>query len=220
MRIRLLLPISFDAKPNENQAPTYNDNFADASLLLAFPFLSSGGVAAGTLATRSKIVREEIKWLELLAHFRAVQVKHERSRRMGGLGIGVNGGMAGEQGSTMASYSINGDLSGLSNTSGTTFGGSKGGDRERTGPTDRPPSSLGGGASRPSTRRRTSATGAAVLSPLNPKSRLAGAASNGVVSGATGGGAFKSNIGGGPRPLSPVGGLEIKRRGTVGGRTK
>ncbi|KIM46438.1 hypothetical protein M413DRAFT_314769 [Hebeloma cylindrosporum] len=33
------------------------------------------------LATRSKISRDEIKWQELLLHFRSVQAKHEKSRR-------------------------------------------------------------------------------------------------------------------------------------------
>ncbi|KAL6305771.1 ARM repeat-containing protein [Sparassis latifolia] len=32
-------------------------------------------------STRSKLGREEIKWQELLSHFRAVQAKHEKSRR-------------------------------------------------------------------------------------------------------------------------------------------
>jgi len=33
------------------------------------------------LATRSKIGRDEIKWQELLLHFRSVQSKHEKARR-------------------------------------------------------------------------------------------------------------------------------------------
>ncbi|CAL1700422.1 unnamed protein product [Somion occarium] len=33
-------------------------------------------------ATRSKLGREDIKWSELLSHFRAVQNKHEKSRRL------------------------------------------------------------------------------------------------------------------------------------------
>jgi len=33
------------------------------------------------LTTRSKIGRDEIKWQELLLHFRSVQSKHEKSRR-------------------------------------------------------------------------------------------------------------------------------------------
>ncbi len=35
-----------------------------------------------TVATRSKLARDEIKWPELLAHFRAVQTRHERARRV------------------------------------------------------------------------------------------------------------------------------------------
>ena len=33
------------------------------------------------MATRSKIGRDEIKWQELLLHFRSVQSKHEKARR-------------------------------------------------------------------------------------------------------------------------------------------
>ncbi|KAF9077068.1 vacuolar protein 14 C-terminal Fig4p binding-domain-containing protein [Rhodocollybia butyracea] len=35
----------------------------------------------GPLSTRSKLVRDEIKWQELLQHFRSVQSKHEKARR-------------------------------------------------------------------------------------------------------------------------------------------
>lgn len=37
--------------------------------------------AISPLSTRSKIGRDEIKWQELLLHFRSVQAKHEKSRR-------------------------------------------------------------------------------------------------------------------------------------------
>lgn len=37
--------------------------------------------APGPLSTRSKLGREEIKWQELLLHFRSVQAKHEKARR-------------------------------------------------------------------------------------------------------------------------------------------
>ncbi|CAA7260108.1 unnamed protein product [Cyclocybe aegerita] len=37
--------------------------------------------AVGSLATRSKLGRDEIKWQELLLHFRSVQAKHEKARR-------------------------------------------------------------------------------------------------------------------------------------------
>jgi len=37
--------------------------------------------SVGTLATRSKIGRDEIKWQELLQHFRLIQAKHEKARR-------------------------------------------------------------------------------------------------------------------------------------------
>ena len=41
-------------------------------------FISS---AVSPLSTRSKIGRDEIKWQELLLHFRSVQAKHEKARR-------------------------------------------------------------------------------------------------------------------------------------------
>ncbi|KAG5648826.1 hypothetical protein DXG03_000175 [Asterophora parasitica] len=37
----------------------------------------------GPLSTRSKLGRDEIKWQELLSHFRSVQAKHEKARRQG-----------------------------------------------------------------------------------------------------------------------------------------
>ncbi|KAJ7498594.1 vacuolar protein 14 C-terminal Fig4p binding-domain-containing protein [Mycena latifolia] len=37
--------------------------------------------SVGSLSTRSKIGRDEIKWQELLLHFRSVQSKHEKARR-------------------------------------------------------------------------------------------------------------------------------------------
>ncbi|KAG8739366.1 hypothetical protein FRC10_005685 [Ceratobasidium sp. 414] len=38
-------------------------------------------VVSNVIATRSTIAREQIKWQELLSHFRAVQAKHEKARR-------------------------------------------------------------------------------------------------------------------------------------------
>ncbi|KZV64601.1 ARM repeat-containing protein [Peniophora sp. CONT] len=37
--------------------------------------------SAAALSSRSKMVRDEIKWGELLSHFRAVQIRHEKARR-------------------------------------------------------------------------------------------------------------------------------------------
>lgn len=49
-----------------------------AVLLPADLVLSS----AGPLSSRSKLGRDEIKWQELLLHFRSVQAKHEKARRL------------------------------------------------------------------------------------------------------------------------------------------
>ncbi|ESK95145.1 heat repeat containing protein [Moniliophthora roreri MCA 2997] len=38
-------------------------------------------VPVGALSSRSKLVRDEIKWQELLQHFRSVQSRHEKARR-------------------------------------------------------------------------------------------------------------------------------------------
>lgn len=35
----------------------------------------------GPMSTRSKLGRDEIKWQELLLHFRSVQARHEKARR-------------------------------------------------------------------------------------------------------------------------------------------
>ena len=47
-------------------------------MISAKVFISS---SISPLATRSKIGRDEIKWQELLLHFRSVQSKHEKARR-------------------------------------------------------------------------------------------------------------------------------------------
>ena len=47
-------------------------------MISAKVFISS---AISPLSTRSKIGRDEIKWQELLLHFRSVQAKHEKARR-------------------------------------------------------------------------------------------------------------------------------------------
>ena len=43
--------------------------------------MRSSGSVSNVSSTRSKLGREEIKWNELLSHFRAVQNKHEKARR-------------------------------------------------------------------------------------------------------------------------------------------
>lgn len=44
-------------------------------------FLTLVHRSIGSISTRSKIGRDEIKWQELLLHFRSVQAKHEKLRR-------------------------------------------------------------------------------------------------------------------------------------------
>lgn len=126
--------------------------------------------SAGPLATRSKLGREEIKWQELLLHFRFVQAKHEKAHRQ-------------------ALGALATDTASFSGFSEKTGGGSGGGETS---------SSAGGrqaqGSSsgiRPPMRRRVTgevlAPSAAVnvpprgvLSPLNPRARQSGPTPSGL----------------------------------------
>ncbi|KAG8757376.1 hypothetical protein FRC11_004590 [Ceratobasidium sp. 423] len=45
------------------------------------PQRSQTSTVASQVANRSKVARDEIKWQELLSHFRSVQAKHEKARR-------------------------------------------------------------------------------------------------------------------------------------------
>lgn len=151
----------------------------------------SSTVATGTLATRSKIVRDEIKWLELLSHFRSVQLKHEKSRRTG------LGGGTGDSGST-SGFSVNGETVASDRSGSAGISGGK-------------PSASSGAGSRPVPRRKASASGApGALSPLNPRSKLGTA--GGVYGGPNG-----ASSGGKPpvgRPMSPP--LAEKQRRVLG----
>jgi vacuole morphology and inheritance protein 14 len=53
----------------------------------------------GAIAGRSKLSRDEIKWQELLLHFRSVQAKHEKARRqaMGNDGSPILGALPDEK---------------------------------------------------------------------------------------------------------------------------
>ncbi|KAF8076679.1 vacuolar protein 14 C-terminal Fig4p binding-domain-containing protein [Lyophyllum atratum] len=121
----------------------------------------------GPMSTRSKLGRDEIKWQELLLHFRSIQAKHEKARRQA-LGTDTT------PYSDFSDSDKPGDLSG-SNPAGT----------ERTGR----PITVG----RAPLRRRV--TGelplnpnaapipgrSGALSPLNPRARVGGPTTNGAV---------------------------------------
>lgn len=109
-------------------------------------------------ATRSKLGREEIKWGELLSHFRNVQNKHEKARRLA----------TGSNDQEPSVFSLPG--------SGPFMGG--GADRENRDSIASSVSTVNGNTSRPGMRRRV--TGGAeppalarppsrTLSPLNPR---------------------------------------------------
>ncbi|KAG8824289.1 hypothetical protein FRC18_010555 [Serendipita sp. 400] len=98
-------------------------------------------------SSRSKLGRDDIKWQELFAHFRSVQTKHEKARRVG------LGGSAGPL------------LDGYSTT--TTQGGGQAGrpsQRRRATGDALPPVGHGANAQIP-------ARGTGALSPLNPRAR-------------------------------------------------
>lgn len=114
--------------------------------------------AVGNLSsTRSKLGREDIKWQELLQHFRTVQMKHEKARRQ---------------------------VLGTDVTSLTTFPYANGIDSTKP-PT--PPSGSGVGPVPPSRRKVTGdgplrpPSRSGVLSPLNPKSRVQSGLGSAVV---------------------------------------
>ncbi|KAI0774503.1 ARM repeat-containing protein [Fomes fomentarius] len=114
--------------------------------------------AVGNLSsTRSKLGREDIKWQELLQHFRTVQMKHEKARRQ---------------------------VLGTDVTSLTAFPYANGIDSTKP-PT--PPSGSGVGPVPPSRRKVTGdgplrpPSRSGVLSPLNPKSRVQSGLGNAVV---------------------------------------
>ncbi|KAG6854348.1 hypothetical protein C0991_007853 [Blastosporella zonata] len=117
--------------------------------------------APGPLSTRSKLTRDEIKWQDLLLHFRSVQARHEKARRQA-------------LGTDTTSYSDFTD-----NENPAEAPGSMPGDRVGR------PATVG----RAPLRRRVTGevpaappiTGrAGALSPLNPRARVGGPLMNGV----------------------------------------
>lgn len=81
---------------------------------------SSGGAGAGISGSRSTIRRtEEIRWQELLVHFRQIQLKHERARRahlnddVGVLGSSRSGAAAGGGGASVGGSAGGSGLAGM-----------------------------------------------------------------------------------------------------------
>lgn len=121
-------------------------------------------------STRSKLGREEIKWQELLQHFRSVQAKHEKARRqtLGAESSPLSELLANDRDHTSASSSQTGPPG---------FGAGKnagGGALGRKKVMGQPG---GGGLPEVGMMRPPSRTG--VLSPLNPRSRQNGLLSGG-----------------------------------------
>jgi len=136
-------------------------------------------------STRSKLSREDIKWQELLQHFRSVQAKHEKARRQN---LGVDSSPLSELLANDRDNSSPGSSQGgpPGFGAGKNLGGGGLGRRKVLGPPG------GGVLPEGGTMRPPSRSG--VLSPLNPRSRQ-----NGLLGG------------GGPAPPQPpVSGLAQK----------
>ena len=159
--------------PHRSKIVSYDDSFRQVekhqlSTLELFSNSSVGNIST----TRSKLGRDDIKWQELLTHFRMLQSKHEKARRqamgaeLGFERMSVNMGAG-------ASAAVNGDKA------NTTPGPS--------GSMGAPPSS---GPARPPMRRKVTGSGSTgpgaggdsmvarppsrigpILSPLNPRAR-------------------------------------------------
>ena len=130
---------------------------------------------ASTVGTRSTIRRgEEIRWQELLTHFRQVQIKHERSRRSqhsddsGGLSSSSGTLMAGTGSGGTASTSARGGGTGQGNSTPPGVGGTA---RRKDTAGGRAPSGRFGAAAAAggNTSRSTSAGGGTTSRPMSPQ---------------------------------------------------
>ncbi|KXN92318.1 hypothetical protein AN958_08549 [Leucoagaricus sp. SymC.cos] len=164
---------------------------------------------SNVVSTRSRIGREEIKWQELLTHFRSVQLRHEKARRQA---MGGDGGSM-----SMSSYSDR-DLD---------FGGIQLNQKEIVGDrTNQRPSMV---LQRPGMRRRVTGelpipSGAlgrsGALSPLNPKARVTSGLSTGTVVGqpvgtASNGIASSGNVTGSSVFGGVASGLQVQKGATA-----
>ncbi|KAG6850903.1 hypothetical protein H0H93_006729 [Arthromyces matolae] len=117
----------------------------------------------GPLSSRSKLVRDEIKWHDLLSHFRTVQAKHEKARRQAmGTDISLYSDILDIEKPVESSASQTGDKAARPPTVG------RAPLRRRvTGEVPTPPGAI-------PTPSRSGA-----LSPLNPRARVGGPLTNG-----------------------------------------
>ncbi|KAI0776216.1 ARM repeat-containing protein [Trametes elegans] len=182
----MLLPQSSAFHALRNRLVAVNS----AGFLHIAPKSSVGNLSS----TRSKLGREDIKWQELLQHFRTVQIKHEKARRQA---------LGGADSTPYPPYQFaNGADKPPTPPSGSAAGsGSGSGGTMVSVPTQTRRKVTGGdGPLRPPSRS------SGVLSPLNPKARVQSALANSV----TGGGA-----GGQQPPTSPTGQTQSKMRRTL-----
>ena len=109
--------------------------------------------SVGTIATRSKLGRDDIKWQELLHHFRSVQARHEKARRQ----------QFGADGTSFSEFSDGDKL-------GEPLGAGLAGERVGR-PTSRPPMRRKATGEIP-TGSGVPAIRSGALSPLNPRARM------------------------------------------------
>ncbi|KAI0353073.1 ARM repeat-containing protein [Trametes cingulata] len=140
-------------------------------------------------STRSKLGREDIKWQELLQHFRTVQIRHEKARRQ------ALGGS--DSPSSFPPYSYtNGADKPPTPPSGPAAAAAVATPSVGAVPAQRRKVTGGDGPMRPPSR-----SGGGVLSPLNPKARVQSALANSV--GAGGGGQAAGQGAGQGQPSVP-----------------
>ena len=129
---------------------------------------------ASAVGTRSTIRRgEEIKWQELLTHFRQVQIKHERSRRS--QHSDDSGGLSSSSGTLIAGTGSSGNApssarsGGAGQGSGTPPGVGGTARRKDTASGRAPSGRFGAAAAGGSTSRSTSAGGGSTSRPMSPQ---------------------------------------------------
>ncbi|KAI0375893.1 ARM repeat-containing protein [Pilatotrama ljubarskyi] len=161
--------------------------------------VASKSTVGNLSSTRSKLGREDIKWQELLQHFRTVQIRHEKARRQ------ALGGT--DSPSSFPPYAY-----------------TNGADKPPTPPSGPAASAPGvGGGTVPATTRRKvtggegplrppSRSGGGVLSPLNPKARVQSALANSLGAGGTAAGAGQGQGPGSPTGQNPVSQVQMQSK--------
>lgn len=179
---------------------------------------STGTGGPSVSMTRSKIIgsnREDLKWNELLIHFKVVQARHERARRAGLAQAAAN---AGEDGGLHFGSSTNaGPALRTAGASGSSVNAA--GNAPKTASNKRRTGGSSGGPNGPSTGLRSSTGGNSAKLRGNGESTLAssffrlpiGTAANAGANSGSSSGVTTPTPGNAPRPTSPI----ARRAGTA-----